>query len=118
MRKSAPGANVRPDSGRSFRSLALRLFATCWLVYALHFATNSVRELFLAITLGESLTVNVAGYAGLHPDIFELPGRGAFINNNPGASILGALPYALARPLVDRVLERTQQARAAGSESE
>jgi predicted ABC-type exoprotein transport system permease subunit len=28
----------------------------------------------------------------LHPDIFAIPGRGTFINNNPGASILGAIP--------------------------
>ncbi len=100
----------------SLRGLTLRLFATCWVVYVLHFATNSVRELFPAITLGESLRVDVSEYVGLHPDIFELAGRGAFINNNPGASMLGAIPYVVARPLIDRIVESVQQARAAGLE--
>src|SRR5262249_15769301 len=49
----------------------------------------------------------------LHPDIFEIPGRGAFINNNPGASILAAIPYALARPVIDPVVQRVQRQRAA-----
>jgi hypothetical protein len=49
----------------------------------------------------------------LHDDIFELPGRGAYINNNPGASILGAIPYAAARPLIDRIVARVEKARAA-----
>jgi hypothetical protein len=92
--------------------VALRLFATCWVIFALHFATNSVRELFPAITLGERLSFDVSDYVGMHPDIFVMPGRGAFIDNNPGASMLGAIPYALVRPIVDRIVERVQQARA------
>jgi hypothetical protein len=42
-----------------------------------------------------------------------MPGRGAFIDNNPGASMLGAIPYALVHPIVDRIVERVQQTRAA-----
>lgn len=91
----------------------MRLFVTCWLVYGLHFATNTVREVYPALSLGDRLSFDVNEYAGLHPDIFELPGRGTFINNNPGASILGALPYVLARPVIDRVVERVRQTRAA-----
>src|SRR5690348_9590422 len=89
----------------SRRDIAVRLFAACWLVYLLHFATNTVREIYPALSLGDHLSFDVSEYLGFHPDIFEIPGRGAFINNNPGASILGAIPYALTRPVIDRIVE-------------
>jgi mannosyltransferase len=104
-----------PAARRLRRGLAVRLFLTCWLVYALHFATNTVREIFPALSLGDHLSFDVSEYRGLHSDLFEIPGRGTFINNNPGASMLGAVPYALARPLIDRVVERVQRRRAASA---
>ena len=76
------------------RRIALQLFATFWLLYALHFATNIVREIYLALSIGDRLSFDVSDYLGLHPDLFEMPGRGAFVNNNPGASMVGAVPYA------------------------
>jgi hypothetical protein len=94
------------------RGVAVRLFLTCWLIYGLHFATNTVREIYPALSLGDHLSFDVSEYAGLHPDIFAVPGRGVFINNNPGASIIGAIPYALGRPLTDRIVERARQSRA------
>jgi len=42
-------------------------------------------------------------YADLHPDLITIPGRGTFLGNNPGVSILAAVPYALAYPVVRRV---------------
>jgi hypothetical protein len=72
-----------------------RLFVTVWLVYSVFATTNVVRETYLAISLGTSATVRVDPYLDLHPDLFEIPGRGSFINSNPGASLLAALPYAL-----------------------
>lgn len=96
---------------------ALRLFVTCWMMYALYFATNTVREIYPALALGDHLSFDVSEYKGLHPDIFEIPGRGVFINNNPGASILGAIPYVMARPFIDRVVDRVQQARIASPNS-
>lgn len=102
--------------GFSRRGIAVRLFITCWMIYALHFATNTVREIYPALSLGDHLSFDVSEYKGLHPDIFEMPGRGTFINNNPGASMLGAIPYALARPITDRIVERTQRTRALSSE--
>jgi hypothetical protein len=93
--------------------IAIRIFLTCWLIYALHFATNTVREIYPAMSLGDHLSFDVSKYLGLHPDIFEIPGRGVFINNNPGASILGAVPYALARPVIDQVVQRINKARIA-----
>jgi hypothetical protein len=89
---------------RARRSVALRLFLTVWLVYAAHFSSNVVRETYLAISLGDRLSVRVDPYLGLHPDLFEIEGRGAYINSNPGASMLAALPYALSRPLIAAVL--------------
>lgn len=78
-----------------------RLFLTVWLVYTVFATTNVVRETYLAIALGGAGTVRVDPYLGLHPDLFEMPGRGSYINSNPGASIVGAIPYAMAvRPLI------------------
>lgn len=86
---------MTPPTGRR---LGWRLVVTVVLVYAIHFATDVVRETYLAVALGDHLSVRVDEYAGLHPDLFEITGRGVFINNNPGASLLGAVPYAIARP--------------------
>jgi hypothetical protein len=101
----------------SRRSVALRLFATCWLVYVLHFATNTVREIYPALTLGDHLSFDLSEYLGFHPDIFEIPGRGAFINNNPGASMLGAIPYTVSRPVIDRIVEKVQRSRVAAPDA-
>ena len=70
----------------SSRSTAVRLFLTVWLLYVIHFASNVVRETYLALAVGERFSIRVDNYMGLHPDLFEFPGRGAYINNNPGAS--------------------------------
>jgi hypothetical protein len=99
------------NSNLSARGIAFRLFLTCWLIYGLHFATNTVREIYPALSLGDHFSFNISEYAGLHPDIFEIPGRGAYINNNPGASIIGAVPYTLSRPVIDRVVQRVQSKR-------
>ena len=77
------------------------LFFTVAIVYAIHFAPNVVRETYLAIALGDRASVRVDPFVGLHPDLFVIPGRGAYINSNPGASFFGAVPYAIARPFLD-----------------
>lgn len=87
---------------------ALRLFLTCWLIYGLHFATNTVREIYPALSLADHFSFDVSEYLGLHPDIFEVQNGSAFINNNPGASMLGAVPYTLAKPVVDEIVERVE----------
>lgn len=97
-------------------TLAVRLFLTCWLVYALHLATNTVREIYLSLSIADHLSFRVDEYAGLHPDLFETPGRGWHINSNPGASMVGAIPYALLRPVTDRVVAGVNQARAASGQ--
>lgn len=100
----------------SSRAVAGRLFLTCWVLFSMHFATNIAREYYPAFSLAERGTLRVDPYVGLHPDLFELPGRGAFMNNNPGSSIPAALPYLLARPIVDPLVARAAAARAAGGE--
>jgi hypothetical protein len=89
--------------GYSARGLQWRLFLTCWLVYFLHFSPFVSRELYLTISLAERHTVHVDDYIGMHPDLFVLEGRGSFMGGNPGASILAAIPYALALPVVDKL---------------
>lgn len=107
----APGAYAPPagsprrsPGGRWWTGVPARLWITVWIVYVLHFATNVVRETYLAMSLGERFSVRVDEYMGLHPDLFEIEGRGAYINNNPGASMLGAIPYAVAHPIIAVVL--------------
>ena len=94
------------------RGTAVRLFLTAWLVFALHFATDVVREIYPAISLGESLSFRVDEYANLHPDLFEKEGYGWHIGNNPGASMVAAVPYAFFAPLVNHLAERVQVSRA------
>lgn len=100
------------------RQIAWRLFFTAWIVYAIHFTTDIVREHYPAIALGDRLSFNLEGYCGLHPDLFELPGRGCFIGNNPGISMLAAIPYVLARPVIDPIVARVQAQRLASGQTE
>lgn len=93
------------------RQIAVRLFATCWIVYALHFATNIVREIYPALAIGDHFSFRVDEYANLHPDLFLTEGRGWHINNNPGVSMMAAVPYTLARPIIDRIVDRVARAR-------
>ncbi len=83
------------------RPVGWRLFVTVWLVYSIFATTNVVRETYLAMSLAERGSVRVDPYRELHPDLFQMPGRGWYINGNPGTSILAAVPYALfVRPLI------------------
>jgi hypothetical protein len=113
----SPESLAVPSSARRRYSgfqIAVRLFVTCWLIYSLHVATNTVREIYLALAMGDHFSFRVDEYARIHPDLFEKPGFGWHINANPGASMLGAAPYALFRPVVDRIVERVNRGRAAG----
>jgi hypothetical protein len=79
------------------------VFVVCWLVYVVLWSPYIVREHFPAMTLAERGTLNVERYLGWSEDIFPGPEKGAFINNNPGASLTGAIPLVLLRPLLTRV---------------
>ena len=90
--------------------MRLRLFLTCWVIFCLHYATDFVREHFLVISMVEKQTFDLGEYYGLHEDIFVNPTRakvqGVHHGANPGISMLAAIPYALTRPFVDRVVAR------------
>lgn len=92
------------------RAIQLRLFLTCWIVYAAHFATNFVREHYLVVSMVEDRTFDLGKYLGLHVDIFEnppsAPHGGVHHGANPGISLLGAVPYAVLRPAVDAIVRR------------
>ena len=53
------------------RSDAGRVFLTCWILLAAHFATNIAREHYPAFSLAERGTLQVDPYLGLHSDLFE-----------------------------------------------
>jgi hypothetical protein len=98
-------------------SLRIRLFLTAWVVFALHFATDFVREHFLVVSMVENGTFDLGPYYGLHEDIFvnppNAPVQGVHHGANPGISMLAAIPYAVTRPFVDRVVQRQLAARQA-----
>ena len=96
---------VLPNS----RAWAWRVFFTCWLVYTVLWAPYIVREHFPAIALAERGSMNVDRYLGWTPDIFQGPRGGAYINNNPGASLTAATPLLLLRPVLARVDEWNQK---------
>lgn len=114
-----PGSSTLQGLTAAFgtRGLAWRLFLTCWLVFGLHASTEVVREVYPAVALGDHLSFRLDEYAGLHPDLFEKDGYGWHIGNNPGASMLAAVPYALARPVIDRIVASVQARRAERGES-
>jgi hypothetical protein len=102
----------------STRGLAVRLFLTCWIIYSIHLSTNTVREIYLALAIGDHLSFRVDDYANMHPDLFEKKGFGWHIGANPGASMLGAVPYFLSRPAIDRIVDKVNRSRAASGQKE
>ncbi len=90
-------------SPRAPRSLMVRLFLVCWVIYCAHFSPFVVRELYLTMSLAERGTPSVDPYYDMHADLFPLEGRGWYMGGNPGASLLAAIPYALLQPVVQRI---------------
>lgn len=89
----------------SFRSIQIRLFISCWLVFVLHWATDFVREHYLVLTIVEDGSFRLDKYFGLHDDIFVTPDRGAHHGANPGASMIAAIPYFILSPVVNSVVD-------------
>jgi hypothetical protein len=101
-RRSSNGV-TRPFAASAQTFPTARLFCTCWLIYAVHWAPFMIREQFPAITLATAGTLNVDRFAGWTEDIFRVGDGRAFINNNPGASIVAAIPLLAARPILDAI---------------
>jgi len=100
---------VGGGSSRRSRAWTWRVFLTCWLVYTAFWTPYIVREHFPAIALAERGSLSVERYLGWTEDIFRGPGGGAYINNNPGASLTGAIPLLLLRPVLAKVDEWNQK---------
>ena len=90
-----------------------RLFATCWLICSLHFATNVVREHYPAFTLIDHGHVFLDEYAGFHPDIFEHSNGHHVIGNQVTGSVPAALALLPFKPVLDWLGRRGAAAAAA-----
>ncbi len=84
--------------------MKLRLFLTTWIVFAVHFSTNVVREHYPAFALVAHGDFRVDEYQGLHPDIFVHRDGHSYIGNNVASSVVAAIPLFVFNPLLD-VLE-------------
>ena len=110
-RAGTAGATGAATAPRALtRGLQWRVFLTCWVLFSLHFATDFVREHFLVTSMVDDRSFDLGKYYGMHPDIFknppEAPHGGIHHGANPGISMIGAVPYLLLKPIVDRVVER------------
>lgn len=85
------------------RGVAIRLFVSVWTVYSLFWTPFLIRELFPALALVERGSLNAERYVKWCEDIFPGPLGGAYMNNNPGASLTAAIPLAAVKPLLDRL---------------
>jgi hypothetical protein len=101
MLKARATGNLESNASR--RASAIRVFLTCWLLYTVFWTPWIVREHFPAVALAESGKLDVTRYRDWTEDIFPGPHGGAYINNNPGASLTGAVPLLLLRPILARV---------------
>jgi hypothetical protein len=90
----------------SSRDTALRVFVSLWIIFCAHWATDFVREHFLVLSIVERHTFALDGFEDLHPDIFVHDDGHSYHGANPGISMLGAIPYFVLAPVVDRVVER------------
>ena len=97
----------------SLKATKVRLFLTCWIIFVLHFATDFAREHYLVLSIVDDFSFRLDKYVGLHNDIFVTPNNGAHHGANPGASMIAALPYAVFKPIIDRLVNRAQVTRAA-----
>src|SRR5262245_25500804 len=93
--------------------MKVRLFLTCWLIFVLHFATDFAREHYLVLSIVDDFSFRLDKYVGLHNDIFVAPNNGAHHGANSGASLIAALPYAVFKPIIDRLVNHTQVKRLA-----
>lgn len=105
------------SSGMSARSIQIRLFLTCWIIFVLHFATDFVREHYLVLSIAEDCSFRLDDYVDLHYDIFVTPGHGAHHAGNPGASMVAALPYFVFMPAVNRISNLFSRPRTAEEEN-
>lgn len=83
------------------RSVKVRLFLTCWIVFTVHFATNTVREHYTAFSLIEDHTLKLDRYADFNPDIFIHTDGHAYPGNNVAGSYVAVPPLFVFDPILD-----------------
>jgi len=88
--------------------MKVRIFLTAWIIFSVHFATNTVREHYPAFSLIEQGTFKVDRYLDFHPDIFQHQDGHAYVGNNVAASVIAAVPLLVFKPVLDW-LERYEQ---------
>ncbi|MGH8550567.1 MAG: hypothetical protein ACRERU_18585 [Methylococcales bacterium] len=98
---------------RNLRQTRIRIFLTCWILFALFFATDFVREHYLVLSIGDDFSFRLDAYEGLHPDIFVTEHHGVHHGANPGASMIAAIPYVVFKPLIDAINDRILTKRSA-----
>lgn len=89
-------------------SVKLRIFIISWIFFAIHFATNVVREHYPAFSLVDHGTFKVDEYQGFHPDIFVHTDGHSVIGNNVATSVIAAIPLFIFDPVLD-ALERYEK---------
>jgi hypothetical protein len=102
----------------STRSTAIRVFVSLWIIFSVHWATDFVREHFLVLSIVERHTFALDGFEDLHPDIFVHIDGHSYHGANPGISMVGAIPYFVLSPIVDRIAERELASRPPGGGEE
>jgi hypothetical protein len=88
---------------RPLSSVKIRVFLSAWIVFSLHFATNTVREHYPAFSLVQDGTLTVDRYRDFHPDIFVHPNGHAVVGNNVAASVVAAVPLFVFSPVLNRL---------------
>jgi hypothetical protein len=88
---------------RLLSSVESRVFLCSWTVFALHFATNTVREHYPAFSLVENHTLKVDRFRDFHSDIFVHTDGHAYIGNSAVASIIASVPLFIFDPALDRL---------------
>lgn len=83
------------------RSLKVRLFLTCWIVFTVHFATNTVREHYTAFSLIQDRTLKLDRFAQFNPDIFEHTDGHFYPGNNVAGSYVAVPALFVFDPVLD-----------------
>jgi hypothetical protein len=84
----------------------MRIFLTLWIIFSVHWATDFVREHFLVLSIVDRHSFALDGFEDMHPDIFVHTDGHSYHGANPGVSMLGAVPYFVLSPVVNRIVAR------------
>jgi 4-amino-4-deoxy-L-arabinose transferase-like glycosyltransferase len=102
---------------QALRSVKVRLFLVCWIVYSAFFATNVVREHYPAFALIDRGDWVCDRYEGMHWDLFRHTDGHVYSGNNVLGSLIAVPVLFVFDPLLDALEERSKaQLAASGGE--